>query len=457
MNLNILTKYWHALTPLTQHICLFTWNNIIVINTLLIVSFSTPMHDTVLEQSKDFLLLRQEVADSWEPMEQAFEYTQSEHKKPLYSEIFFAEKTKFQYPLTSLIIFYPLNIINNFIQQTSMSWLGLLKGLSWILLALEIYILIQIFNFSLKSNIPQNTNYFSSFDLFTRNALICCLALTFYPLLKAYTLGQIQDWINSLFALLIWCWMKEKKGISGVISGTMCLIKPQYSIILLWGLLRKQWSFTITFAITIFTGILAAILLFGVADTINYLSVLSFISKHGESFYPNQSINGLMNRLLFNGNNLQFTPHSFPPFNAWVYVGTTISSMTLISLALFQPKRTNRKGDITDLAIVALTCTIASPIAWEHHYGILLPIYAFLLPCLLKKQIFGLATFPYLCVSYILSSNYFSITQKLADAQFNLNIIQSYLLVGGIMVLICLYVLRSAEIKNDDRAQSGMY
>jgi hypothetical protein len=26
------------------------------------------------------------------------------------------------------------------------------------------------------------------------------------------------------------------------------------------------------------------------------------------------------------------------------------------------------------------------PIAWEHHYGILLPIFAYLLPCLLQKK-----------------------------------------------------------------------
>ena len=31
------------------------------------------------------------------------------------------------------------------------------------------------------------------------------LALTFYPLVKAFSLGQIQVWINGLFAVALLC------------------------------------------------------------------------------------------------------------------------------------------------------------------------------------------------------------------------------------------------------------
>jgi len=111
-------RIWRLLSPLTQNICRFTFINIIVVNTILVLLFSTPIHDTVLNQLKDLLLLKQEFADSWEPSKLAFDYTQTEHNQmSVYSDIFFNRKIKFQYPLTSLIIFYPLSIINNFTGQ----------------------------------------------------------------------------------------------------------------------------------------------------------------------------------------------------------------------------------------------------------------------------------------------------------------------------------------------------
>jgi hypothetical protein len=217
---------------------------------------------------------------------------------------------------------------------------------------------------------------------------------------------------------------------------------------LIWGILRKQWSFTLGFVAASLLGLIVSISLIGFADHVNYLSVLSFISKHGETFYTNQSMNGVLNRLLFNAPILNFNHNSFPPYNPWVYLGTILSSIALISAALFLPMLRSEKGSIADFSIIALTSTIASPIAWEHHYGILLPIYAFLLPYLLNRKIFGKFTISYLAISYLLTSNYFAIAKNLAYikiAFIPLNIFLSYLLAGGLMVLVCLYILRSTK------------
>jgi len=42
--------------------------------------------------------------------------------------------------------------------------------------------------------------------------------------------------------------------------------------------------------------------------------------------------------------------------------------------------------------LAILTCVMASPVAWEHHYGILMPFYAVLLPALVRRPVFGRAT-----------------------------------------------------------------
>lgn len=448
-----LINHWRSLSPLTQTVGKFTIFNLVIllVNCVLILLFLPNWKDTGLFPTVKFLLIRQG-HDSWEPMTQAFKYIQEEHQKPLYSEIFFDNHTKFQYPPTSLLFFYCLEKIDTLLEVlgiswfSSSNWFNILNFVSWIFVIVMAIFVIKIFNFSIHQNSYKNhLNQYSKFDLPIQYLLLCCLILIFYPVVQAYGLGQIQVWINSLFTILYWYWMKEKKGISGIFAGVICLIKPQYSVLFIWGVLRKQWSFALTFAITSVTICLVSVSLFGLAEHINYLSVLSFISRHGEGYYPNQSMNGLLNRLLFNGNNLQWQ-YSFPPFKSLVYIGTIITSVTLMGMALLPPIKANVAG-VIDFSIVALTCTIASPVAWEHHYGILLPIYAFLLPyILLNKKKFGSLTIPYVYTSYVLSSHYFALSKKLAFTPL-LNIVQSYMFIGGLMLLVCLYVLRRAKTK----------
>jgi hypothetical protein len=96
-----------------------------------------------------------------------------------------------------------------------------------------------------------------------------------------------------------------------------------------------------------------------------------------------------------------------------------------------------------DFAIAALTFTVASPVAWEHHYGILAPIYAAVAPAMLARRVLGAITAPWLAVSYVLTSNYFDVARRAADTPFTP--MQSYLLAGALMLLVAMYRLRSIE------------
>jgi alpha-1,2-mannosyltransferase len=181
--------------------------------------------------------------------------------------------------------------------------------------------------------------------------------------------------------------------------------------------------------------LLLSIAAYGLNNVLDYLSVLSFISKHGESFYINQSVNGLMNRLLFNGDNLYFFD-AFPAFHPVVYALTIDSSILILGIAMFW--RMVKDPSCLDLAIIILSLTIASPIAWEHHYGILLPIFAVILPTVVSQRSFGVWTTAYLFLAYILTSQKFDeITNLLANTHWN--ILQSYVFFGGMMVLLLLY------------------
>ena len=56
---------------------------------------------------------------------------------------------------------------------------------------------------------------------------------------------------------------------------------------------------------------------------------------------------------------------------------TLATTAVLVLLALAYPWR-ERAGGMADLAAVGVVSVIATPMAWEHHYGVMLPIFVWL-------------------------------------------------------------------------------
>jgi alpha-1,2-mannosyltransferase len=207
-----------------------------------------------------------------------------------------------------------------------------------------------------------------------------------------------------------------------------------------WGILRRQWHMVIASTLTLLAITLVAIQMYGLRHYIDYLPVLSFLSMHGEAYYPNQSVNGLMNRLLINGDSLHFDVHGFPPYNPAVYICTLISALFIIGTALLYKMK--EKPNTVDLALVMLSLTIASPITWEHHYGVLLPIFGLLAPIWLSNRPVSKPVLVYLVIAFFLTSQHLPFTNRWAYTY--LNIFQSYLLFGATMVLVMLYRTRQS-------------
>ena len=278
-----------------------------------------------------------------------------------------------------------------------------------------------------------------------RIAVVLGLSLTFYPVIKAFTLGQIQACINGLFALALLSWVLGKRAFAGLLIGLVALIKPHYGLILLWGVLRQAWSFATTGIIIVVAGLALSLYVFGWANHVDYLHLLSHISARGEAFYPNQSVNGLLNRLMSlvdpsSYNNLKWLDGHFPPFNPWIYACTLGSSLLILAMAFLRGRRAEDPDGTLDFCTIAVACTIASPIAWEHHYGILLPVYAVLLAAFLHDP----RRLIWIGVSYVLASNFFSVAKLLAQSPFN--IAQSYVFAAALIVLATL-LWRSAPLK----------
>lgn len=436
-----------GLSPFTRALALFALVNCLVINLALFYSPWQRQYYTVLCYTAVFF---KQIAhdDSWRPMRAALRYLDDPGEKPLYQQVFFERRVKFQYPPTSLLPLEPLRR-SPFGDLTSDR---ALNRISWWAVWAMALIVARIFVLcSARELGPTGRDRHTGYWLQALLAVV--FTLTFYPLVRSYYGGQIQTWIDLLFAALLWAWLEDRKGLSGALAGIICIIKPTLLLLALWALLRRHWSFLLGGALTAAFAGSVSLWLYGWANHVDYLAALSFISQHGESFHANQSVNGTLNRMLFNGNNRAWEAHLFAPYHPLVYAGTTLSSLGLIASALFFRRRESETAPLSDLLVATLSFTLAAPIVWEHHYGALLPMFAAALPAVLGARPLGRPTLAALAISYALVANNFRVLNRLADTHWNF--LQSYVFYGGLLLLAVLYRLRRAQAADRRSANSS--
>ena len=274
--------------------------------------------------------------------------------------------------------------------------------------------------------------------------------LFFYPIMIAWRLGQIQALLNLAFALSCLCWVTDRKIASGALIGLSCLIKPQFGLFLVWALLRRQNGFALGQAAMLGFGLLMSIVLYGWQNNIYYLEVLQYVSRRGEIFWDNSSVNGLMNGIMHPDQVLIFKYLEFPPFDMSVYLATILSSIVIIGAALFINRTSAASGSVLDFMTAALSFTLASPIAWGHHYGIALPILAIVL-IEIARQTQGARRRNFLIgwgVCFILFSNYWNVSELLAGT--SAAIFQNWRLFAVLGLLWMLYRLQGAAVAVKD-------
>jgi alpha-1,2-mannosyltransferase len=422
---------------LTLGLLAFFLVNAFLLNAILWSASPEPYRSTVLKDTWD-LVRGQGGDDSWGAMQAALEHVAETPEAPLYAKVFFADNVRFQYPPSALFALSAMLAVAPERVQVDDAydgpWPALNSLVGWIFIALTAISVAALLETALASMRP-DIDWRRLRVL--RALLVVGLTLTFYPVAKAFTLGQIQVWMNALFSLAMLAWATRCKVLSGILIGLVGLIKPHYGLLLVWAALRRQMRFAAACAATIAVGMAASVAVYGLANHLDYLRVLSFLSQRGETYYPNQSVNGILNRFMSISSpaafvTLDLPAGQFPPFTPWIWATTLTSSLALLGFALLRFHRHDCSGGVIDLALMALACTMASPIAWEHHYGMSLPIYAVMLARTLGDR----QRLTCLAISYVLVSTFVPATNLFAGSP--LNLLQSTLFAGAIVLLVLL-------------------
>jgi len=376
--------------------------------------------------------------DSWRPMKLAYgHWIESQGQSLLYTDLLLPVKLKFLYPPTALLI-------TQFIETNNINLLAFSTTTTIIFLFLMAAGIIATVLHSYKH---YQAPLLSPTDQVAIGVLLTLLLFTFYPVVKAATLGQMQVWLNAFFAVAILCYITGWDILAGIMLGLMASIKPHYALFILWGLLRGNKKLVMAITITGLVGVLLGMREFGFAMYIDYLRGLSFVTQHGESVYTNQSFNALAGRIFSVRypeafNNLKWNGYRYPPYNVWIFSFTQITTLAILIITLIKPKAQSNEAKLADFLLMGLGATLASPIAWEHHYGILFPAFVCTWLILwfgdtpLKSGWIKIA----FVLFYLVAANVFPFTKFVADSYFNL--LQSYLLMSATGLFLVLVMIK---------------
>jgi alpha-1,2-mannosyltransferase len=271
----------------------------------------------------------------------------------IYPQLFFTDHQKFIYPPASLFLMEGLNALAAHGLSSLLVWKIILL-LTWA----GCVVLGVVFYRSQRSSAT-----------FVELAAVAVLGILFLPFAEAFYRGQVQILLTFLWELSALLWVTRRKSSAGFVLALTCVFKPQLAIFLLWGVLRREWKFALAFVITCVVVLACSVARFGIANHLDYLAVLSYLSRHGEALWANQSMNGLLNRLLRNGDPVSWSYTVYPPYRPAIYILSSCFSALLVVAGLFLPWRFGWSRTIGDYLLFGCLAVLMSPIAWEHHYG----------------------------------------------------------------------------------------
>lgn len=342
----------------------------------LLIAVAPRLHSgSVLKIAKDSLLLRARV-DSWANMEQG-DLAWRQHPSAIYETVFFQRGIRFIYPPTSLLLYRAWQAARflHIRPFTALRITLLLSLLGTCAAAAEFFFAL------LPAGMVETSSRAERWKI---RLCIAALVYTFLPLVNAYFLGQVQTLLNFLLIASALLWLRGRRIAPGVLIGLTCWLKPQMGLFLIWGLLRRQWSFAVSLVSMLVLGLGISLAAFGWHNTAEYLVVLRYLGRHGDALFTNESLNGLLHRQMHVGSPVTWV-YGYPPFNRTIYLATLVSSALILGLALVVPTLRRIGATVADFLLFAMATTMASPIAWEHHYGIFFLAFLLWMPLALER------------------------------------------------------------------------
>lgn len=262
--------------------------------------------------------------------------------------------------------------------------------------------------------------------------LLAIVLAAFYPLRWCLVCIQLQSVLTLLLVLAILAYGGRRTALAGVLLGIAACVKPHLGLIVFFGLLRKELRFVVAAFATALVLIGASVIWLGFDPwRVYFRDVMPQVSI-GYGLWPNQSINGAAHRWIGH------TTFDLVPGSVGVRVATLTATILFSALAVWPRPRTTgtgpnaRRARCLDLGIALLAITLASPVAWEHHYAWTVVLYA-LVAAAMARAPMGAAGMASLALSYVLLGSHWQ--PVVAAGAGPISLVNSVGFVGAVLLL----------------------
>jgi hypothetical protein len=289
-------------------------------------------------------------------------------------------------------------------------------------------------------------------DPWHATALTAVMLALYIPGVRMLYLVQIQSLLTLLIVAAIVAWHDEHEEIAGVALAVAAAVKPNWAVLLAFGLLRRRWRFVAAMALTLGVVVTAGGLLAGWDNWRAYLTeVMPRLGACAVPFAPNQSFSGLFYRWIAHGPAWLYAP--LEPVPAITRASRWLGGLVLV-VALW-PRRASlgRFANSFDFAIALLAAQLASPISWEHHYAWTIAVFALVFAYYRRGGAPGTAgKWLLFCLAYLLAANF--IYASFVSAGGWRSLYYSHLLAGMCVLFVLLHAARR-DARAELRANGG--
>jgi alpha-1,2-mannosyltransferase len=179
-----------------------------------------------------------------------------------------------------------------------------------------------------------------------------------------------------LIILSLLLWLRGYRYGVGVCLGLVCIFKPTCTPILLWALLRREYSVLLGFLVIVIPFGVASLIMFGFGVHWEYWHLMAYLSRRGESAFGSSSVNSLLNRAIFNGPNLEWDgTHSHIQYVPWIHYATMATAVCFAGAALIGRRQSCPVASWIDYCIALLSFTIAASVVYEHHLAFTVVVF----------------------------------------------------------------------------------
>lgn len=206
------------------------------------------------------------------------------------------------------------------------------------------------------------------------------------PLLQTVSMGQLTACLLLLVTATAWAEANRRHALAGALVGTAAALKIFPGFLFLYFLLQRRWSALLAGAGALIAWHTATFVLFG-ADTYAdwYRESLPEVLLYRDTWL-NYSATGFWYKL-FDASSKQSMPVWHSPLTA--QIGSLLSFVTVVAIAGYACLRArgNRHASRAAFALCITAMVVATPIAWDHYFLLLMPPIAHLAGTLPRRSI----------------------------------------------------------------------